>query len=88
MEWWEFLLAFFCALAALMVIGVPVAISFIVVNLVGVYFLWGSGGFNQIILSIEHRHRLSRPQPTPKKKMHCSLKDQRSPNPPLPLCYL
>ncbi|PWK61260.1 TRAP transporter large permease subunit [Aminobacter sp. AP02] len=53
MEWWEFLLAFFSALAALMVIGVPVAISFIVVNLVGVYFLWGSGGFNQIILSID-----------------------------------
>jgi tripartite ATP-independent transporter DctM subunit len=54
MEWWAFLLAFFSALAALMVIGVPVAISFIVVNLVGVYFLWGGGsGFNQIILSID-----------------------------------
>lgn len=53
MEWWVFLLAFFAGLAGLMVIGIPVAISFIVVNLVGVYFLWGSGGFNQIILSID-----------------------------------
>jgi tripartite ATP-independent transporter DctM subunit len=53
MEWWEFLLAFFAGLTALLIIGIPVGIAFIVVNLVGVYFLWGSGGFNQIILSID-----------------------------------
>lgn len=54
MEWWTFLLAFFAGLATLMFIGLPVAIAFILVNMVGVYFLWGGvSGFNQIILSID-----------------------------------
>jgi tripartite ATP-independent transporter DctM subunit len=54
MEWWEFLLAFFSGLAVLLLIGLPVAFAFMLVNMVGVYFLWGgTSGFNQIILSIE-----------------------------------
>lgn len=54
MEWWAFLLVFFTSLAGLLLIGLPVAIAFIVVNLVGVFFLWGgTSGFNQIVLSID-----------------------------------
>ncbi len=54
MEWWQFLSVFFAGLGVLLVIGLPVAFAFLVVNLVGVYFLWGgTTGFNQIVLSIE-----------------------------------
>ena len=54
MEWWVYLLAFFSGLGVLLLIGLPVAFAFMLVNLVGVYFLWGGvSGFNQIILSIE-----------------------------------
>ncbi|MFC6487157.1 TRAP transporter large permease [Nitratireductor sp. GCM10026969] len=54
MEWWQFLLAFFSALGVLLLIGLPVAFAFLLVNMVGVYFLWGgTSGFNQIIMSIE-----------------------------------
>lgn len=54
MEWWGFLLLFFSGLGALLLIGLPVAFAFTLVNLVGVFFLWGGvSGFNQIILSME-----------------------------------
>lgn len=54
MEWWQFLLAFFSGLGVLLLIGLPVAFAFLLVNMVGVYFLWGgTSGFNQIITSIE-----------------------------------
>lgn len=54
MEWWMYLTAFFSGLAVLLLIGLPVAIAFTAVNLVGVYYLWGGvRGLNQIILSIE-----------------------------------
>ena len=54
MEWWEFLLTFFVALASLMLIGVPVAIAFLIVNMVGVYLMWGGvSGIHQLVLSID-----------------------------------
>lgn len=54
MEWWQFLLAFFSGLGVLLLIGLPVAFAFLLVNMVGVYFLWGGAlGFNQIVSSIE-----------------------------------
>lgn len=54
MEWWHFLLVFFSGLGVLLVIGLPVAFAFLLVNLAGVYFLWGgTSGLNQIVMSIE-----------------------------------
>ena len=54
MEWWGYLLLFFSGLAVLMMIGLPVAIAFLLVNMVGVFFLWGGvTGFNQLVLSID-----------------------------------
>lgn len=54
MEWWLFLLLFFLGLGVLMIIGLPVAIAFLLVNLAGVYYLWGGvSGFNQLVLSID-----------------------------------
>jgi tripartite ATP-independent transporter DctM subunit len=54
MEWWGYLLVFFSGLGGLMLIGLPVAIAFLIVNMAGVYFLWGgTSGFNQLILSID-----------------------------------
>lgn len=54
MIWWQFLLLFFAGLGVLMVIGLPVAIAFLLVNLAGVFYLWGGvSGFNQLILSID-----------------------------------
>jgi tripartite ATP-independent transporter DctM subunit len=45
---------FFGGLAVLLLIGLPVAIAFTLVNLVGVYLLWGGTiGFSQLILSID-----------------------------------
>lgn len=45
---------FFGGLAVLLLIGLPVAIAFTLVNLVGVYVLWGgAGGLSQLILSID-----------------------------------
>lgn len=53
-EWWEFLLLFFTGLAAFMLIGVPVAIAFMLVNMVAAYFMWGGVfGLNQLVLSID-----------------------------------
>lgn len=43
----------FCALLFLFIIGVPVAFSFLFINVIGVYLLWGGvGGINQLVLSI------------------------------------
>ncbi len=54
MEWWGYLIAFFGGLAALLLIGLPVAFAFVLVNLAGVYALWGGAiGFGQLILSID-----------------------------------
>jgi tripartite ATP-independent transporter DctM subunit len=48
------LILFFGGLAALLLVGLPVAIAFTLVNLVGVYVFWGGGiGLSQLILSID-----------------------------------
>ena len=45
---------FFGGLAVLLLIGLPVAIAFTLVNLIGVYLLWGGAiGLSQLILSID-----------------------------------
>jgi len=52
-DWWLILLIIFGSLVVLMLSGMPVAFSFILVNLVGVLFLWGGGaGLQQLILSM------------------------------------
>ncbi len=54
MEWWVLLCFFFGGLAILLLSGLPVAFAFMLVNLVGVYFLWGGAtGAQQLILSID-----------------------------------
>ncbi|MGS1096868.1 TRAP transporter large permease (plasmid) [Aquamicrobium terrae] len=54
MEWWVFLSLFFAGLVGLMLIGVPVAIAFMLANMVGAFFMWGGvAGLNQLVLSIE-----------------------------------
>jgi len=52
-EWWLVLLMVFGSLLVLMLTGLPVAFSFMTINLVGVYVLWGGlPGLSQLILSI------------------------------------
>ena len=54
MEWWAYLIFFFGGLGVLLLIGLPVAFSFMLVNLVGVYVFWGGAmGLNQLVLSID-----------------------------------
>jgi tripartite ATP-independent transporter DctM subunit len=53
MEWWVAFLIIISALFVLMFIGMPVAFSFLVVNLVGVYiFFGGTAGMLQLIIQI------------------------------------
>jgi len=53
MEWWIGILIILGALLAILATGLPVAFSFLVVNLLGAYFLWGGTiGFHQLIQSI------------------------------------
>ena len=53
MEWWIVILSIFGALLLLFVIGVPIAFSFLLVDLIGVFvFLRGEAGLSQLILSI------------------------------------
>jgi tripartite ATP-independent transporter DctM subunit len=51
---WEFwLLAILGGLIVLMSVGIPVAFAFIMINLIGVYFLWGGvTGWEQLIFSM------------------------------------
>lgn len=54
MEWWVYLTFFFGGLGVLLLIGLPVAFAFMLVNLIGVYVFWGGTiGLNQLILSID-----------------------------------
>ena len=41
MEWWGYLICFFGGLGILLLAGLPVAFAFMLVNLVGVYAIWG-----------------------------------------------
>ncbi len=53
MEWWIVFLFIFFGLLLLFALGVPVAFSFLFVNLVGAYLFWGGQvGLSQLILSI------------------------------------
>jgi tripartite ATP-independent transporter DctM subunit len=52
--WWWYLAFFFGGLGGLLLIGMPVAFAFMLVNLVGVYVFWGGAiGLQQLILSID-----------------------------------
>jgi tripartite ATP-independent transporter DctM subunit len=53
-EWWVYMLFFFGGLTVLLLIGLPVAFAFMLINVVGVYVFWGGGiGLNQLILNID-----------------------------------
>jgi len=54
MDWVLYLVLFFGGLVLLLLVGLPVAIAFALVNLIGVYAFWGgAGGLGQLILSID-----------------------------------
>jgi tripartite ATP-independent transporter DctM subunit len=54
MDWVVYLVLFFGGLMLLLLVGLPVAIAFTLVNLVGVYAFWGgASGLGQLILSID-----------------------------------
>ena len=52
MDWITFLIVIFTILSILFLIGVPVAFSFLFVNILFAYIFWGDNGFSQLILSI------------------------------------
>jgi tripartite ATP-independent transporter DctM subunit len=54
MDWWQFLLLIVCSLIILMLIRIPVAFAFFMVNIAAVYFLWGGEqGLVQLVTSIK-----------------------------------
>jgi len=52
MEWMLTFVLIFGGLLALMVIGFPVAFSFILIDLIAMVWLWGDAGIGQFILSV------------------------------------
>ena len=53
MEWWEAFLLIMGSLFFLMFIGMPVAFTFLVVNIVGAYFFFGGlPGMSQLVIQI------------------------------------
>ena len=53
MEWWWTLVLIIGGLLVVLSTGLPVAFSFLVINLLGAYFLWGGvSGFSQLIDSV------------------------------------
>lgn len=52
MEWWLILIIIFCGMVFLFLIEVPVAFSFLFINIIGFYLFAGSQGLGQLILSI------------------------------------
>jgi tripartite ATP-independent transporter DctM subunit len=53
MEWWVTLSLILGGVLVLLFIGVPVAFSFLFVNIIAVYYFWGGiPGLNQLILSV------------------------------------
>lgn len=53
MEWWVALAIVFGSMFILFMIGLPIAFSFLAINIVGVIVLWnGEAGLNQLILNI------------------------------------
>ncbi|MGD2124560.1 MAG: TRAP transporter large permease subunit [Desulfobacteraceae bacterium] len=53
MEWWITLIVIFICLMFLFLAGVPVAFSFLFINIIGVYVFWGGeAGLTQLIRSV------------------------------------
>lgn len=53
MEWWLVLMIIFGLLVLLFMIGVPIAFSFLLIDLIGVFIFWrGEAGLSQLILSV------------------------------------
>ena len=53
LEWWLSLLLLLSSFVVLLAIGLPVAFCFMLINLIGVFSLWGGGiGLEQLILSL------------------------------------
>ena len=53
MEWWVILIFILCATLLLFLIGLPVAFSFMLVNIIGFYiFGGGEAGLRQLVLSM------------------------------------
>ncbi|ARF17101.1 C4-dicarboxylate ABC transporter permease [Sporosarcina sp. P3] len=53
MEWWGVLVLVFSSMFVLFMIGLPIAFSFLTINIVGVIILWnGEAGLNQLILNM------------------------------------
>jgi tripartite ATP-independent transporter DctM subunit len=50
-EWYTVLLLVFSGLVLLMLTRIPIFVAFMIVNFVGVLWLYGAGGFDQLILS-------------------------------------
>ncbi|GEM_PF-3556525 len=50
MEWYLLFSILLGGLIGLMILGIPVFLSFVIINLVGIYFLWGWNG----ILNYSH----------------------------------
>jgi len=54
LEWWLALLLLFSGFILLLLIAMPVAFAFLLVNIVGVFCFWGGAiGLNQLVLSID-----------------------------------
>ncbi|PIC99044.1 TRAP transporter large permease [Sporosarcina sp. P29] len=53
MEWWGVLALVFSSMFVLFIIGLPIAFSFLTINIVSVIILWnGEAGLNQLILNM------------------------------------
>ena len=53
MEWWLILIIIFCSMIFLFLIGVPVAVAFLLINIIGfLLFSGGEAGLKQLILSL------------------------------------
>jgi len=54
MEWWAYMAFFFGGLGVLLLMGLPVAFAFTLINIIGVYLFWGGDiGLSQLVLSID-----------------------------------
>jgi tripartite ATP-independent transporter DctM subunit len=53
MEWWFILLIIIASLILLFILGLPIAFSFLLIDLVGVFILWrGEAGLKQLVLNM------------------------------------
>ena len=54
MEWYLALLAIFGGMIVLLMLGMPVPVAFLIMNVIGIYFFWGgTGGLGQLIHSMK-----------------------------------